>query len=111
MERYSFSYGAFHITAVPGQPQLAHCHGFFVPIDFRGLGYGNKLKKKQMEMLARGQFDYATCTVDSSNHAQRAILEKNGWTQLSSFSNRRNGSETELWGWVVTHLPNTEEQE
>lgn len=103
MNRHAFTYGAFEITPLPGQPQLAHCHSFFVPIDFRGLGYGKKLKQKQMETLAREQFDYATCTVDSANHAQRAILEKAGWTRLASFTNRRNGSTTELWGWAVMH--------
>lgn len=101
MSRYAFSYGVFNISPIPGQPQVAHCHSFFVSISFRGLGYGKKLKRKQMETLAREQFDYATCTVDSSNHAQRAILEKCGWNQLASFTNRRSGSTTELWGCAV----------
>lgn len=30
MTRYANNAGAFHIEPAPSQPQLAHCHGFFV---------------------------------------------------------------------------------
>lgn len=28
--RFATLFGAYEIDSVPGQPQVAHCHGFFV---------------------------------------------------------------------------------
>ena len=35
MTRYATGYGVFCIEAIPNQPQLAHCHSFFVKADQR----------------------------------------------------------------------------
>ncbi len=99
--RYASDFGAFEISPIPGQPQIAHCHGFFVIPEARGRGIGTQLKEKQMELLFDELFDYATCTVDAGNAVQKHVLEKAGWRCLAVFDNRRTGGQTELWGWAV----------
>jgi ribosomal protein S18 acetylase RimI-like enzyme len=99
--RYHSEFGAFAIDPVPGQPQLAHCHSFFVVPEGRGKGIGTQMKLKQMEQLEAELYDYATCTVDAANTAQKRVLEKTGWKRLAVFDNRRTGGKTELWGWEV----------
>lgn len=100
--RYNSDFGAFEITPYPAQPQIAHCHGFFIVADARGKGLGSKLKLAQMELLTEQLYDYATCTVDATNAAQRRVLEKSGWECLAVFPNSRTGGSTELWGWSVS---------
>lgn len=98
MSRYPSLHGAFHIDPMPGQPQVAHCHSFFIQADKRHQGHGTAMKRLQMFHLQSQQYDYATCTIDASNDAQRQVLIKNGWRRLDGFSNSRTGGQTELWG-------------
>lgn len=101
MTRYCTEYGAYEIDSVPGQPQLAHCHGFFVAPEHRGKGLGHFLKQEQMQMLASLRYDAATCTVDGSNTAQKRVLESAGWVKAGKFRNGKTGAETEVWFWEV----------
>jgi RimJ/RimL family protein N-acetyltransferase len=102
MSRHTHAVGVFHIDPVPGQGQLAHCHGFYVNHAMRGRGYAHTLKSHQMERLAEERYDYATCTLDSANDAQRRVLEGAGWRQLAIFMNSKTGGTTELWGCTIT---------
>lgn len=104
MTRYANPFGAFEIDSVPGQPQLAHCHSLFVRPEHRGKGHGLKLKLEQMQVLSGLGYDMGTCTVDAANTRQRSILKSAGWSLLSEFTNRKTGSTTQLWGWVVTPI-------
>lgn len=101
MTRHAFPIGAFHIEPIPSQPQVAHCHGFFVPVGMRSQGYGHQLKRIQMEQLRDDHYDFATATVDSQNQAQITILKQAGWAHLASFTNTKTGGTTELWGYSV----------
>lgn len=101
MTRYATPAGSYHIDPVPGQPQIAHCHGFFVPIDRRGMKLGHMLKEHQMTNLMAEHYDYATATVDVGNDAQKRVLEKSGWKRLDYFTNTKTGSTTELWGRAI----------
>lgn len=98
MTRYCTAYGAYEIDSTPGQPQVAHCHSFFVAQKLRGQGLAHHLKKHQHVTLASLGYDFATCTVSAGNHAQKRVLEAAGWSQLSRFDNARTGEMTELWG-------------
>lgn len=98
MTRYCTAYGAYEIDSTPGQPQVAHCHSFFVKHEHRGQGLAHGLKKHQNMTLAALGYDFATCTVAASNTAQKRVLEAAGWSQLSRFDNVRTGEMTELWG-------------
>lgn len=104
MTRYAFSEGVFHIDPMPGQPQIAHCHGFVVFEHMRGKGNGHALKRRQMGLLREGKFNFATCTVAKENLAQQSILAKAGWRGMESFYNSNTGGSTQLWGWHVNHL-------
>lgn len=99
--RFSLSFGAYEIDSLPSQPQVAHCHGFFVQSAQRGRGLAHTLKHHQAEKLAELGYDYATCTVCSSNSAQKQVLQRAGWRMLSSFVSRKTGEPVELWGWTV----------
>lgn len=102
MTRYATNAGAFHIEPLPSQPQLAHCHGFYVNHDMRRQGHGSALKAQQMKQLESLGYDFAICTVDSQNQAQITILQQAGWRMLADFDNSKTGGSTQLWGCAVT---------
>lgn len=99
--RHTTFAGTFQVDSMPQQPQLALCHGFFVPLRQRGRKFGHLLKKQQMQMLSGENFDFAICTCDSSNAAQQAVLTKAGWQRLAEFANTRTGGKTQIWGSTV----------
>ena len=101
MKRHATKHGAFHIDALHGQPQIAHCHGFFVPVTLRGNGFGHQLKTAQMQTLVEQRYDYAICTVDAGNIAQKSVLTNAGWQRIADFPNSKTGGQTEIWGWQV----------
>lgn len=99
--RHTTIYGTYAVDQMPQQPQLALCHGFFVPTRQRGRGFAHRLKDQQMGLLRADNFDFAICTCDSSNAAQQAVLTKAGWSKLAEFNNTRTGGKTEIWGSTV----------
>lgn len=104
MTRHAIPAGSYHVEPLPGQPQVAHCHGFFVPIDRRGMKLGHMLKEHQLSTLVAEHYDYATATVDASNHAQKRMLTKAGFRRLDSFTNTKTGGSTELWGRAIPSI-------
>lgn len=100
--RFSTPAGAYEIDSVPSQPQVAHCHGFFIRHELRGRGLAHGLKAHQGLMLVGLGYDFATCTVCNSNFAQKRVLARAGWASLAAFVSRKTGEEVELWGWSVT---------
>ena len=101
--RFSTPHGSYEIQSMPSQPQLALCHGFFVRVPMRGKGLANKLKQHQAQTLATLGYDYATCTVCSSNLTQKHVLQNAGWRMLASFNSSKTGEPVELWGCTVKH--------
>jgi len=102
--RFASSFGAYEIDSLPSQPQVAHCHGLFVHVEQRGKGLAHALKRHQANMLFELGYDYATCTVCSTNTAQKQVLQTAGWRMLSSFRSRKTGEAVELWGWTVQRV-------
>lgn len=100
--RFAHNSGAYHIEPAPSQPQLAHCHGFYVDHDKRRQGLGSVLKAQQMRTLSQLGYDFAICTVDGQNQAQITILQQAGWNVLAEFDNRKTGGITQVWGCAVT---------
>ena len=101
MKRHTSIHGCYSVEPMPAQSQLALCHSFFVPASHRGNGSGHRLKADQMKALAFQHYDYAICTVDGKNEAQKQILLKAGWHRLASFPNSKTGGSTEILGWLV----------
>lgn len=104
MSRYAYPYGAFCIDQIPNQPQVAHCHSFFVHADKRGHGFAKLLKAQQCAVLRTLGFNFATCTTAGDNHRQQRVLEGAGWQRLAEFSNQLTGGTTVLWGWEVSQF-------
>lgn len=98
--RFNHTAGAFEITSLPGQSQVAICHGFFVHSAQRGAGKAHEIKAMQRHCLQALHYDYAVCTVAADNHAQKSVLTQGGWKKLSDFRNHRSNEITELWGTV-----------
>lgn len=96
--RFATPVGAYEIDSVPSQPQVAHCHGFFVPRHLRGRGMAHRLKTQQMGTLFRLGYDFATCTVCASNAAQKKVLARAWWRILASFVSSKTGEQVELLG-------------
>lgn len=92
--------GACEITSLPGQSQVAVCHGFFIHENHRKHGNSHLLKAVQRHTLQSMRYDYAICTVSANNLAQKATLTQAGWTKLAEFRNHRSSETTELWGSV-----------
>lgn len=97
--RLTTSYGSYEIEPMPGQPQIALCHSFFIIERARGQGHGHALKRHQTAVLMQQHYDYAICTVASTNIRQHQVLRKAGWTLLSAFRNQRLGGETVIYGF------------
>ncbi len=108
--KHSTEFGAFNIDPMPGQPQLALCHSFFVPEPLRGRGYGHILKDQQAQALIDGHLDFAICTVAADNARQRAVLKRAGWQYLGEFANTRIGGRTCIYGFDVTAARTAQEQ-
>jgi RimJ/RimL family protein N-acetyltransferase len=98
MSRHVDHTGAFEITSLPGQSQVAICHGFFINELQRGRGQGKVLKALQKRALRTLHYDFAVCTVAAGNEAQKKCLESAGWAKLTEFRNRRSSETTEIWG-------------
>lgn len=101
MTRYAYPFGAFCIEAIPNQPQVAHCHSFFIHAEQRGQGLAKLMKQSQCDILRAQGFNFATCTTAGDNTRQHRVLEYCGWNKLSEFSNSQSGKTTILWGWEV----------
>lgn len=101
MTRYAIHGGAFEVDSMPCQSQVALCHSFYVRADMRGRGLGHALKERQLKVLSTLGFDYAICTVDSANDAQKTVLLKAGGRCLDSFKSTKTGGITEIWGTAV----------
>lgn len=100
MSRHVDENGGFEITSLPGQCQVAICHGFFINEGQRGKGKGKLLKAQQNRALRQLHYNYAICTVSENNAAQIATLKANGWHFLTSFRNNRMAETTEIWGYL-----------
>jgi len=101
VSRFAFPFGAFCIEAIPNQPQVAHCHSFFVHAHMRGQGFAKKLKQEQNRILAELGYNYAQCTTAGDNRRQHAVLEACGWRPIDRYDDSRSGGNTILWGWRV----------
>ena len=101
MTRYAYPYGAFCVEAIPNQPQVAHCHSFFIHDSHRGQGKAKLLKQVQCQVLRDLGFNFATCTTAGDNVRQHRVLEACGWTRLATYHDTRTAGPTIVWGWEV----------
>jgi len=98
MTRFATEDGAFEIDSLPSQCQIAVCHGFYVNPAARKQGFGHVLKAEQTKVLRHLNYNFAICTVVSSNVAQKKILERSGWEFMRKFYSERQDEHVEVWG-------------
>jgi len=96
--RIKFSEGVGEIENLPGCSQVAVFHSVFVPVENRGRGEGSKGHQKRLEYARELLYNYAICTVDSTNLREVAILEKFGWKKLDCFNSFKTGHNVALYG-------------
>jgi len=99
--RFSYEFGYFEIDSMPNQPGLALCHSFVVFGSLRGRGYGHKLKAHQEFELIKLGYSAAICTVQSTNKAQIAILEKFNWKLSAEFYDDRSMSQVLVYRLII----------
>jgi hypothetical protein len=84
------------ISTLPGCTQVAVSHSVFSTE--RGLGNGKKANKVRQQFMVDHGYDYALCTVDAANEAQRCIMLANGWRHLDTFHSSKTNHTVLLYG-------------
>lgn len=84
------------ITTMPGCSQVAISHAVFSRE--RGVGNGTKANDARTAYMKEIGYDYALCTVSSENEHQIAIMRKNGWRLLDTFTSSKTGHVVGLYG-------------
>ena len=99
--RYTTDFAVFEIDTLPGNPQVAITHSFFVKSPCRGSGKGKAAKLAQNDTIKSLGYDSAICTVRSDNEAQKAILKYAGWRFSHWFFDQKQLTMVELWTYTV----------
>lgn len=87
------------IVSMPGCSQVAISHGVFVPSNSRKCGLGKLAQKQRLEFAKKNLgYDYIICTVESTNAAQRHILEKYEWKLLDEFKSTKTDHTVCIYG-------------
>lgn len=101
--RLSFEGVYGEITTLPGCTQIGVSHNVFVDPSRRGQGWGTEANLQRTAFMRDNMgYDYALCTVESTNEAQQKIMSVNGWKQLSYFVSRKTGHTVILYGKELT---------
>lgn len=96
--RFATDKSARNLDALPGCNQVCVSHGAFMFKGTRGQGHGTQEQKYALNMMKDLHYDYALCTVRATNVAQRAIMEKNGWSTLDQFKSSYSDEYIILYG-------------
>jgi len=91
------------IDTLPGCSQVAVSHSVFIHENARGHGLGRLANKERRNVAFNDLgYDMMICTIDSSNAAQRSLLQSENWRCLTSFKSRKTGHTVELWSCTET---------
>ncbi len=96
-DRFSEKYGVYHISPLPGLPQAAVCHGFYVLDHAKGKGNGHKLMSDMISSLKAHNYDLAICTTAMDNDAMQRCLTRSGWAMTGMFNNQKTGLKHTAW--------------
>jgi RimJ/RimL family protein N-acetyltransferase len=90
--------GVAEVNNLPGCSQVAVLHSAFIITKNRGEGYGSAAHKARLDQVFNELlYDMAICTVDEENSREIAILEEEGWTQVTVFVSRKTQHAVGLW--------------
>ena len=90
--------GHYELNNFPGCNQMVVSNHSCIYPEFRGMGLGTQLGQEKISVAKKEGYDYMIATVVSTNTAQLAIMEKNGWKLLDTFFNRESGNEVNIFG-------------
>ena len=86
-------------TGFPGcESSLCVSHDMAMHPDFQGRGHAHEEQAKSLQKMKLMGYDYAICTVDSSNLAQVTVLQRARWRHLDSFHNTCTGHTVFMFG-------------
>lgn len=108
MTRYANNAGSSHIEPAPSQPQLAHCHGFFILLEVTGV----RVERLQEIIEADAKEEGADCLItENCTDKSRALLDlplmedanpyRNGYALLWESINGDGSWDANPWVWVV----------
>jgi len=87
------------IDSLPGCTQIAVSHSVFLPKGLRGQSKGTVAGYKRDAYLRDSLgYDYALCTVASSNDVEKRCLITRGWKKLDNFMSTKTDHAVEIWG-------------
>lgn len=90
--------GFYELNPLPGSNQCVVSNHAWLAPHVRGQGWGELAHKERLDKAKELGYDYIVCTVVATNVGQLRILDKNGWTLLSSFTSRETGHLIRLFG-------------
>ena len=102
--RFPTEHGCFELEGLPGCRQIVVSTNAFIEEEYRGKGNGNKAHQSRLQLMRELRYDYAICTVVSTNEAQRHILASNGWKKLDEFKSRVTKNTVELWSRKIERI-------
>lgn len=102
MARFSTPSGFYELNPFPGCNQIVVSNHAFVREGARGKGVGSSAHQARLQHIKELGYDYAICTVVSTNEPQINILVKNGWVCIGAFHNRETGNMVQIWGRLMT---------
>lgn len=99
MSRFNFNGVIGEVHSLPGCSQVGVSHAVFTPPTRRGRGFGKEAHAERIRFMKNMLgYDYAMCTVDSNNEAQKAILQEAGWSRLDAFTSSKTDHQVLIYG-------------
>jgi hypothetical protein len=79
----------FTLTQLPGCCGVVVSTGAWVNLDHRRKGIGSLMNQLRIDYARALGYGYILCTDVETNEPQRKLLAKNGWVDLTKFTNPR----------------------
>lgn len=98
--RYPFKsiLAEFHLMQLPGCCGVVVSTGSWIIPELRGKGFGSYLNTLRQDLARDLDYGYILCTDISTNLPQRALLKRQGWSDLTLFRNPKTGNEVYISG-------------
>jgi hypothetical protein len=88
----------YQLDDLPGCSQVAVSHSMFLHPNCRGQGYSYTAGFDRIRKMKELGYDYAICTVDSSNVAEIKQLNNSGWFSIGIFDSKKTGHVVRIYG-------------
>lgn len=99
--RFANAQGFYELNPFPGCNQIVISNHSLIKKEKRGQGLGTVEHRYRLLHIKELGYDYAICTVKSTNTAQIKILDRAGWTRLDTFNNKETENVVIIYGRVI----------